>query len=153
MPSQNLEDIAGLIDSERSPGGCVGGHDVRKQRHPPDVSGADPDVPNPPKSDPVLVHARREAIIIGLTWLAATIYCCVSSYLLGYDHPGHKLGKNDVKPILGVPSWAFWSYLVPWAVCAVFTFWFAGFYMADDDLGRDHNDELEGDIREGGLDE
>jgi hypothetical protein len=112
-----------------------------------------PNVPSPPETDPVLRHARREAIIIGLTWLAATIYCCVSSYLLGYDHPGHKLGKDDVKPILGVPMWVFWSVLVPWGVCAVFTFWFAGFYMADDDLGRDHTGELEGDIREGALNE
>jgi hypothetical protein len=35
----------------------------------------------------------------------------------------------------------------------VFTFWFAGWYMADDDLGSDHAAELESDIREGGLDE
>jgi hypothetical protein len=110
-------------------------------------------VPSPPETDPVLRHARREAIIIGLTWLAATIYCCVYSYLHGYNHPGHVLGKADVNAILGVPSWAFWGYLVPWGVCAVFTFWFAGFFMADDDLGSDHTVELEGDIRGDALDE
>jgi hypothetical protein len=110
-------------------------------------------VPESPETDPVLRNARREAIIIGLVWLAATVYCCVFSYVFGYDRPGHPLGRNDVRPILGIPWWAFWGYLVPWGVCAVFTFWFAGWYVADDDLGSDHALELEGDIREGGLHE
>jgi hypothetical protein len=52
-----------------------------------------------------------------------------------------------------MPSWFFWGVIVPWGVCALFTFWFAGFYMKDDDLGTDHAAELESDIREGGLDE
>ena len=99
--------------------------------------------------DPVLKHSRREAIIIGLVWLAATTYCCAYSYWFGYDRPGRVLGLDDVRPVWGVPSWVFWGFLVPWLVCGLFTFWFAGFYMADDDLGSDHADELEGDIREG----
>ena len=37
----------------------------------------------------------------------------------------------------------------PLGLCALFTFWFAGFYMSDDDLGKDHTDELMSDIREG----
>ena len=81
----------------------------------------------------------------------ATTYCCAYSYWFGYDRPGRVLGPGDVKPVFGVPSWAFWGFLVPWIVCGLFTFWFAGFYMADDDLGRDHTGELESDIREGGL--
>jgi hypothetical protein len=104
-------------------------------------------------TDPVLKNSRREAIIIGLTWLAATTYCCAYSYLDGYIRPGHPLGPDDVRPIFGVPHWVFWGFLVPWLVCGVFTFWFAGFYMTDDDLGSDHTGELEGDIREGGLHE
>jgi hypothetical protein len=86
-------------------------------------------------------------------WLAATIYCCAYSYFFGYLRPDHPLGPQDVQPILGIPSWVFWGVLAPWAVCAVFTFWFAGWSMADDDLGADHSAELESDIREGGLDE
>ncbi len=103
-------------------------------------------------TDPVVRHSRREAIIIGLAWLAATLYCCFYSWLFGYGSPEHPLSKADVRPIWGVPSWVFWGYLVPWGVCALFTVWFAGFSMVDDDLGRDHSAELEGDIREGGLD-
>jgi len=104
------------------------------------------------KTDPVVRHSRREAIIIGLAWLASTLYCCFYSWTFGYSSPDHPLARADVRPILGVPSWAFWGYLVPWGVCAAFTIWFAGFYMIDDDLGVDHAAELEVDIREGGPD-
>lgn len=103
-------------------------------------------------TDPVLRNARREAWIIAAAWVAATAYSCVTCYLLGYLRPGRALGPDDVRPILGIPSWVVWGVLAPWLVCAVFTVWFAGFSMADDDLGKDHADELEADIREEGLD-
>jgi hypothetical protein len=102
-------------------------------------------------SDPVLKNSRREGIIIGLAWFAATAYCCAYSYWAGYNRPGQVLGPDDIRPILGIPSWVFWGIMAPWLVCALFTFWFAGFYMSDDDLGEDHSSELESDIREGGL--
>lgn len=101
--------------------------------------------------DPVYKHAKREAVIIGVVWLSAMLYCCFYSYFFGYSTPEHPLGPGDLKSILGMPSWVFWGYMVPWGVCAIFTFWFAGFYMADDDLGSDHASELEADIRERGL--
>ena len=104
-------------------------------------------------TDPVLEHSRREAIIIGAVWLASTIYCCAYCYLFGYRRPGRALGIEDLHSILGVPSWVVFGFLVPWLLCAGFTFWFAGFYMTDDDLGKDHAGELESDIREGGLHE
>jgi hypothetical protein len=103
-------------------------------------------------TDPVVRHARREAIIIGLAWLSSTLYCCFYSWIFGYSTAERPLTRDDVRPILGMPSWVFWGYIVPWGVCALFTIWFAGFYMADDDLGRDHAAELEGDIREGAID-
>jgi hypothetical protein len=105
------------------------------------------------RTDPVLKHARREAIIIGLAWLASTTYCCVYCYAFGYRRPGRPLGVDDIQPILGLPSWFLWGVIAPWLVCAAFTGWFAGFFMADDDLGADHSQELESDIREGGLHE
>jgi hypothetical protein len=100
-------------------------------------------------TDPVLRHARREAVIIALAWAAAAAYCCGYSYLFGYIRPGRPLGPNDVRPVLGMPSWFFWGVMVPWGVCGVFTVWFAGWFMAEDDLGRDHSEELDADIREG----
>jgi hypothetical protein len=104
----------------------------------------------PHETDPVLKHARREAVIIGLAWLASTVYSCTYCYLFGYIRPGRPLGPADIHPTFGMPSWVFWGIIAPWAVCSLFTFWFAGFYMSDDDLGKDHTPELESDIREGG---
>jgi hypothetical protein len=103
--------------------------------------------------DPAFRHSRREAIIIMLVWAASTIYTCAYSYFFGYNRPDHPRGMQDIHLVLGMPSWIFWGVMAPWAVCALFTFWFAGFYMADDDLGQDHTPELERDIREGGVDE
>jgi len=104
----------------------------------------------PPEPDPVLKHARREALIIGVVWFASMAYTCTYCYLFGTIRPGRPLGPQDVHPILGMPSWVFWGIMVPWAACALFTFWFAGFVMADDDLGKDHTPDLEREIREGG---
>lgn len=103
--------------------------------------------------DPVLKNSRREAIIIGVVWFAATTFCCAYSYWAGYNRPGQALGRQDLNVVLGMPSWVFWGIMVPWLVCALFTFWFAGVFMSDDDLGKDHTTELEADIREGGLHE
>lgn len=105
------------------------------------------------QTDPVLKNSLREAVIIALSWLLSTVYSCTYCYLFGYRRPGRMLGVEDIRPVLGMPSWFFWGVLAPWAVCAAFTFWFAGFYMADDDLGEDRTPELEEDIREGGLHE
>jgi hypothetical protein len=101
----------------------------------------------------VLVNARREARCIALLWLAATTYCCTYCYFFGYRTATHPLGVADIQPIFGIPSWVVWGIFAPWIVCALFTFWFAGRYMADDDLGQDHSRELEADIRQGGLNE
>ena len=102
------------------------------------------------ETDPVLRNSAREAVTIGLSWVACTTYCCVYCYLFGYRRDGNPLGVADIRPVLGVPSWFFWGVLAPWAACAAFTFWFAGFRMADDDLGEDHADELEAEARRGG---
>jgi hypothetical protein len=110
-----------------------------------------PESPMPPREDPVLRNARREAVVIFIAWVAATAYSCAYSYFFGYIRPGHELGPADVRPILGIPSWVVWGIIAPWLACAAFTVWFAGFVMADDDLGVDKTPELEADIREGGV--
>lgn len=111
--------------------------------------------PEPPtlshQIDPTYRNARREAWIILAVWAASTIYCCAYSYFFGYQRAGQTLGVEDIRPILGMPSWVVWGVMAPWAACTVFTVWFAGFYMQDDDLGVDHTDELERDIREEGA--
>ena len=91
----------------------------------------------PDPTDPAVIHARREAIVIGCVWLACALYCCIVSPLLGYATPDRPLGREDVEPTWGVPRWVVWGYLAPWLACGVFTSWFAGWFMVDDDLGGD----------------
>ncbi|GIW87380.1 MAG: hypothetical protein KatS3mg108_1704 [Isosphaeraceae bacterium] len=99
------------------------------------------------RDDPVLSHSRREAVVIGLTWLVATVVTCGLSYVLGYQRPGRPLGPEDVRPVWGIPFWFLVGVLVPWATCLVWTWYFVLRHMAEDDLGSDHAAELEGDIR------
>lgn len=91
----------------------------------------------PAREDPVLRHARREAWMIISVWLLATLYCCGYYYLFGTIRPGRPLGRSDVRPIVGIPSWFVFGVLVPWGACTVFSVVFAGFVMKDDDLGKD----------------
>jgi hypothetical protein len=107
---------------------------------------------NPRPEDPVLINARREAWIIAGAWLAATLYCCTYYYLFGLIRADRPLGREDVRPVLGMPSWFFWGVMLPWGVCGIFTFVFAGFFMVEDDLGKDHAADLETRIHEWGRD-
>lgn len=102
--------------------------------------------------DPVLKNSRREAWVIIAAWGAATLYCCAYYYLFGTIRPGRELGVGDIHPTLGMPSWFFWGVIAPWVACGLFTVWFAGFVMAEDDLGADRSDRLDDEIRDGGLD-
>jgi hypothetical protein len=99
--------------------------------------------------DPVLRHACGEAAWIMAGWTAATLASCLISYWLGYSTEGRPLGAEDIRPILGMPRWFFWGVIVPWVASGAYIAWFVGFKMADDDLGSDHSEELERDIREG----
>ncbi len=110
--------------------------------------------PHPPREDdPVLRNARREALWIISAWAAATAYCCLYCYRYGYIREGRPLGVEDIQPIWGVPSWFFWGVLAPWLACGLFTAWFVGTKMVEDDLGEDHAGDLESAIRGGGDDE
>lgn len=102
----------------------------------------------PLPEDPVLRNARQEGWTISAVWLAAAVYCCVYSYIFGYNRPGQALGPDDLAPVLGVPGWFAFGVLLPWSVCGVITLVFAGFFMKEDDLGSDHSGELDRDIRE-----
>jgi hypothetical protein len=104
----------------------------------------------PPQVDPVLRHARREAAGILVIWVTVTLVCCLVSHELGYIRPDRLLGAGDLRPILGMPRWFFWGVTVPWVMSGAVSLVFAGFAMADDDLGADHASELEADIRAGG---
>ena len=93
----------------------------------------------PHEPDPVLKNARREAIDHrpGLARRDDLLLRLLLPLRLR-SAEAIRSASRTFRPILGMPSWVFWGVLVPWLVCAVFTFWFAGFFMADDDLGKDH---------------
>jgi hypothetical protein len=91
----------------------------------------------PPREDPVLRHSRREAWIIFGAWLAASLFCSTFYGLFGLIRPGHPLGREDIRPILGIPWWFALGVLAPWGVFALFSVLFAALGMRDDDLGED----------------
>jgi hypothetical protein len=80
-----------------------------------------------PRDDAVLSSARREAIIIGLVWLAAIAWTTGYSYANGYGRTA-----EDLRFVRGVPEWVFWGIFVPWGVCVAFSVWFSLRFMRDD---------------------
>jgi hypothetical protein len=88
--------------------------------------------PRPGKEQRLLRNARREGLLIMAVWALCLVWSVGSGYLLGYHR-----NPDDIRLILGMPDWVFWSVVLPWGLCLLFSAWFCFFYMADDDLGRD----------------
>ncbi|MFM1802702.1 MAG: hypothetical protein RJA81_2054 [Planctomycetota bacterium] len=107
-----------------------------------------PDSEHPPE-DPVYRNSLKDARFGMTFWAIATVVVCILAYVLGYQQTDRKLTSADIQPILGMPRWFFISVLIPWLICSVVCVVYAGFIMTDDDLGKDHTDELEQEIREG----
>lgn len=86
----------------------------------------------PRPEDPVLVSARREAILVLGIWLLA------ASYTLGYCGVfGYGRQADTLTYVLGFPDWVFWGIVVPWLVCSFLSFVISNFVMTDEDLGED----------------
>ena len=82
--------------------------------------------------DPVLVSARREAIVVLTIWAAACAYSVGYCYLYGYGRPAESIAY-----VWGFPDWIFWGVVVPWSVCTAICFWLAYFFIRDEDLGEE----------------
>lgn len=108
-----------------------------------------PSNPPPADVDPVYRNSLKDARFGMTFWVIATSFVCGSSWLTGYQRSGRTLTADDIRPILGIPYWFFLSVLVPWVVCSAICVIYAGLIMSDDDLGTDHTEELEQEIREG----
>ncbi len=89
---------------------------------------------DPVEYDPVFLHSRREAIVIFSLWVAALFWAVLFSYFNGY---AEAVDPENLRTLLGIPSWVFWGIVVPWMAADLFTIWFCLFYMADDDLGEE----------------
>lgn len=92
-----------------------------------------------PLEDPVLVSARREAVIVLALWAAA--FAWTVGYCARYGY------QPEPRPplVLGIPSWIMWGIFVPWTVCTVLSTLLAWLLMTDDDLGEDP-DELRSEL-------
>lgn len=84
----------------------------------------------------MLRHARREALVVLFTWLGALAYTVLYCKFHAYGR-----SPDDLKFVLGFPDWVFWGVLAPWALCFVVALWFAAFFMKDDALGEERNDQ------------
>src|SRR5262249_49362882 len=87
------------------------------------------------KEQELLRNARREGRLILAVWAACLVWSVGGGYLYGYRGDPAAIGL-----ILGMPDWVFWSVVVPWVLCLVFSVWFCFGYMADDDLGQDREE-------------
>jgi hypothetical protein len=75
-------------------------------------------------------HARREAVVVLLVWLAAT------SYTVGYCvWHGYGWESEEITFVFGFPAWVFWGIIAPWFACVIFAWWFAYRFMTDEPLG------------------
>jgi hypothetical protein len=84
------------------------------------------------KEQRLLRNARREGSLIMALWTACLVWSVGCGYVLGY-----KRNPAEMSLVLGIPDWVFWSVVLPWGICFVFSIWFCFAYMADDDLGQD----------------
>jgi hypothetical protein len=86
----------------------------------------------PSTDDPVLRSAKREALVVFVTWLAAMVYTVGYCYSYGYNR-----APESLTFVLGFPDWVFWGIVVPWSVCVLFSFYFGATFVRDEDLGEE----------------
>ena len=88
-----------------------------------------------PVYHPVFLNSRREATFIFFVWVIALCWSVPYCYLNGY---GTAVDPDNLKTVLGMPSWVVWGVFGPWILADLFTIAFCFFYMQDDDLGEAH---------------
>jgi len=87
---------------------------------------------NPPREDPVVKAARREAAIALGMWLVALVYTVTYCYLNGYGRSVESLSF-----VLWFPDWVFWGIVVPWGICILLSTVFAFRVMGSESLGEE----------------
>jgi hypothetical protein len=80
-----------------------------------------------------------------LVWFLSLAWSVGYCYLFGYQHSADSWivqwgwasphAADSFAHFLGIPNWIWIGILVPWLLCTVFTFVFAVYGIADDDLG------------------
>jgi hypothetical protein len=95
--------------------------------------------------DPLVLHARRETLVILAAFVVCMIWSIGCCYWLGYGGADGGSDGGPVAQVLGMPSWVFWGVGVPWVAADLFAVWFCFFFMVDDPLGEVQDETLEGD--------
>ncbi|MDP6442992.1 MAG: hypothetical protein QGG36_24750 [Pirellulaceae bacterium] len=73
----------------------------------------------------------KEAIVAGVLWTAALIFCGVVFFLVAYPPAA---ARPDTPPlVLGVPSWAFWGVVAPWFALIALAWLYAVYFVRDDE--------------------
>lgn len=93
--------------------------------------------------DPLLVSARREALVTLAIWASALAYT-VGYYATHAFPPPDASGVQPMPELIwGVPAWVVWGVLLPWCVCTALTFFMTGYFMTDGDLGPDADEGMD----------
>ena len=79
-------------------------------------------------------HVRqcwREAKLVGWVWLSSLLVVGGLIGRYGYLSPA----ERPEVPVLvwGIPAWVFWGLLIPWLVLIGVTWWFAAYFLKDDE--------------------
>ena len=86
--------------------------------------------PDADQLDPLVVHARRETLVILVVFAICLVWSVSWCHLAGYPEPA----GGQIAKIFGIPAWVFWGVVVPWLAADGFAVWFCFFFMADDPL-------------------
>ena len=81
--------------------------------------------------DPVYRHSLREFWLIMCVWATCLVWTVGYCWSNGYD-----VEADTIRFVLGVPSWAFWGILVPWALATTFSVIYGLFIFVEEPLGE-----------------
>ncbi len=82
----------------------------------------------------LLANSRSELRWMLGFWAVLLVWVVGYCWLFGYGDAGKMEAGKTPSTFLGLPSWVVWGVFVPWFLAAVFTSWFAIYWIADDDL-------------------
>ena len=84
------------------------------------------------------LNARREGLVAFLGWVIAGLVTVPTCLTLGFG-----LDSEQVNTILGIPTWVFFGIVVPWICMIGYAVWFSLFFVKDEDLGSDPEDDID----------
>jgi len=87
-------------------------------------------------------QCAREARLVAAIWLAGLLYCV--GVIVGFGYvPVDR--RPEIPPmVLGFPSWAFYGLYLPWIVQIGVAWWFAVFYLKDEEPYEDFPEDAPG---------